>query len=136
MPAFGFSAGDFISAIELIAKVSTALRDSGGASRVITELESLRTIFEKLRTNELPPLGIIGGSYGSVKAHATCTLEMFSDFLLVISKFDSKLQSSAPKGWYHGSRRKVQWAVTYAKEVEKLRVAIGTQLQTLNRPFN
>lgn len=30
-PAFGFSVGDFIAAIQLIGKVAKALKDTGGA---------------------------------------------------------------------------------------------------------
>ena len=44
-PAFGFSAGDFVSAIGLIRKISKALREVGGASsgyqHAIIELKGL-----------------------------------------------------------------------------------------------
>lgn len=134
-PAFGFSVGDFAGAIQLIVKVSKALKDSRGASHeyqsVVQELESLRAVFEHLASAGLS-LSRDGPHGVSIKAHANSILKTLSGFLEVISKFDRKLGMGAAERWHHGSARKAQWAVLYTKEVEKLRLAIGTQLQSLN----
>jgi hypothetical protein len=51
-PAFGFSAGDFITAVRLIVKVSEALKESGGATEdyqdVMQELGALELILLQL----------------------------------------------------------------------------------------
>ncbi|CAJ0555331.1 Ff.00g053960.m01.CDS01 [Fusarium sp. VM40] len=52
-PRFGFSAGDFISAVKLTNDVSNALKDVGGAAEnyleVPTELELLGDILSELQ---------------------------------------------------------------------------------------
>src|SRR5271156_888137 len=52
-PAFGFSVGDFISAIQLIQKISEALKTAGGASshyqRVLVELNGLNNALHELQ---------------------------------------------------------------------------------------
>ena len=53
-PAFGFSPGDFISAIEVVIKVTKALKDVGGAGEqyraVVDELSLLRDVLDQVRT--------------------------------------------------------------------------------------
>jgi hypothetical protein len=48
VPAFGFSAGDFISTIGVIARVAKALRDTDGAAtyyqRTYLELQQLESV--------------------------------------------------------------------------------------------
>jgi hypothetical protein len=132
---FGFSVGDFIRAIELIATAGKALKDSGGASddyqSVIAELSSLRAIFEELISSISSPSSSRNSCNASIRKHTTLTLELLAKFLQDISKFNADFGPEGLKGFHHGSR-KVQWASSYAEKVEKLRVAIGTQLQTLN----
>lgn len=131
-PAFGFSAGDFISAVTLIVSVTKALKDAGGASdeyRSLTEeLDLLQRILKQLHARQ----GTAGGFDTDVKQQADLTLATLSSFLKTISKFDSKLGGNAQSGWRHGAGRKAQWAVIHAKEVDKLRVKVGAHLSQLN----
>jgi hypothetical protein len=134
-PAFGFSAGDFISAVGLITKVCKALKDTGGAAdeyqSLLTELNLLKTVFEHLAASSSSSSGT--NSYGAyIETHTLFTLAKLSEFLQTIFKFDPRLGKSAPTGWRHGFARKSQWAVVYAKEIEKFRRTIGTQLQSMN----
>ena len=135
VPAFGFSVGDFVAVIQLINKISKAVRDAGGAVEdyqdTVSELESLKEIFKRLDSSHASP------SWGEnlslpIKAHTESVLESLTRFSHVISKFDSNLGKTAPKGWTQGSWKKVQWSIQYAKEVEKLRASVGTCLSALN----
>lgn len=53
VPGFGFSVGDFISAVKLIIDISKALKDTGGAAEnyleVLTELKLLKNILLELQ---------------------------------------------------------------------------------------
>ncbi|CAD6582456.1 MAG: hypothetical protein ASARMPRED_000970 [Alectoria sarmentosa] len=57
-PAFGFSVGDFISAIGLVKRVIKAFKDTGGASPeyqlVVIELKGLKDILRHLERMKLP----------------------------------------------------------------------------------
>jgi hypothetical protein len=135
-PAFGFSVGDFIRAIELIATAVKSLKECGGASddyqAVVAELGSLRAIFEKLKSSVPSSSGPSNSYNASISAHTTLALESLDRFLQDVTRFNADLGPEASKGFQHGPRRKIQWAASYANKVERLRVAIGTQLQTLN----
>ena len=133
---FGFSVGDFVAAIGVIAKVSKALKDSGGASdeyqHVLRDLQQLELIFSQL----LPAApGAADGSTTAnpaIQTHVKISLQVLQAFLTRISKFEESLGSGAPRGPFHGGRRKAQWALHYSKEVDKLRKEIGTQVNSLN----
>src|SRR5437868_2898214 len=116
-PAFGFSAGDFISAVKLIVDVSKALKDAGGASdeyrNVVTELELLQNVLTQLqpRTALCSSQSSTSNPFNAyAKQQADLTLATLSDFLSLISKFDAKLGRQAPSHWYRGAGRKAQWA--------------------------
>ena len=130
-PGFGFSAGDFIAAIDVTIKVTKALRDAGGAAdeyrSVVQELTLLRSVLDQVQDG-----GRTGPFKDFAKAQADITLSTLSEFLGTISKFDAALGQQAGSGWYRGAGKKARWALKYAKEVEKLRARVGTQLQVLN----
>jgi hypothetical protein len=131
-PAFGFSAGDFIAAVTLIVDVTKALKDAGGASEeyrsLVQELGLLGRILTQLNSQQQT-----GNVFAEDIAQQTdLTLATLNAFLLSVSKFDAKLGKRSPSAWHHGAARKAQWAVTYAKEVDKLRVKVGMHLTQLN----
>ncbi|EAQ82872.1 hypothetical protein CHGG_11048 [Chaetomium globosum CBS 148.51] len=132
VPAFGFSAGDFIAAVGLAVNVTNALKDVGGASEqyriLVQELNSLERVVRKLHARQ----GTENSFPEDITKQTDMTLETLGSFLKTISKFNSKLGPNAASGWHHGVGRKAQWAVAYAKEVEKLRVKLGTHLAQLN----
>ncbi|KAH6623709.1 hypothetical protein F5144DRAFT_370106 [Chaetomium tenue] len=132
VPAFGFSAGDFIAAVGLAVNVTNALKDAGGASEqyksLVEELNSLERVVKKLHTRQ----GAENIFPEDITKQTDVTLKTLSSFLKTISKFNAKLGPNAASGWHHGVGRKAQWAVAYAKEVEKLRENLGTHLAQLN----
>lgn len=133
MPAFGFSVSDFIGAIQLIAKVSQALRDSGGASAeyqaVLSDLKALELILRQLQSLESASDSV--SHVNAVRCQAQVSQQTLLDFLERISKFQSGLASDAARKAYRGVGRKVQWTLLYSKEVEKLRRVVATQLVSL-----
>lgn len=136
-PAFGFSAGDFIAGVTLIVNVTKALKDAGGASdeyrSLVQELGLLERILKQLHARQ--GQGATNVFAADVTQQTDLTLTTLSSFLETISKFDAKLGEQAPSAWHHGTARKAQWAVTCAKEIEKLRVKVGTHLSELNLLF-
>ncbi|KAL2133704.1 hypothetical protein VTI74DRAFT_1880 [Chaetomium olivicolor] len=131
-PTFGFSAGDFIAVLGLIVKDTRALKDVGGESdeyrSLMQELSLLKRILIQLHARE----GTNNVFATDVKRQTDLTLAALSSFLQTISKSDAKLGQQAPSSWYHSAGRKAQWAVACAREVEKLRVKVGTHLNELN----
>lgn len=137
-PGFGFSAGDFIAAVSLIAKTSKALKDAGGAAedyrRVVVELDILHEVISELLPTYLVPPSAQNTPdpiAKCAKQQADLILQTLQEFSKLVSKFDAKLGAQAKSGWFRGAGRKTQWAIIQAQDVEKLRVKIGTQLSTL-----
>lgn len=130
-PTFGFSAGDFIAAVALIVNVTKALKDVGGASdeyrSLVQELSLLERILKQLHARQGTNI-----FSADVTQQTDLTLATLGSFLETISKFDAKLGEQTPSAWHHGTARKAQWAVAYAKEIEKLRIKVGTHLSELN----
>ncbi|KAF4464232.1 hypothetical protein FALBO_8937 [Fusarium albosuccineum] len=137
-PGFGFSAGDFISAVKLISDITKALKDTGGAAEnhcgVLTDLNLLKDVLEQLqREHTVAASSSTNNPFVThARRQASLTLSTLADFLNVISKFGAKLGPQRPSPWYRGVGRKAQWAVVYAKHVDDLRMRVGTQLQTLS----
>jgi hypothetical protein len=137
-PGFGFSAGDFISAAKLIADISKALKDTGGAAEnyleVLADLNLLNDVLSQMQQNQ-GSATLQNGTNPFVvyaKSQADITLSALAQFLDLISKFNAKLGPDRPSAWYRGIGRKSQWALFYAKQVDDLRLKIGTQLHILS----
>lgn len=133
-PGFGFSAGDFIAAATLIAKVTKALKDAGGAREeyqaLVNELDLLQQILAKFQSDSEATDS--GDACSSVARRQTkVTIAELTRFLETISKFHSSMGENSKSGWHRGIPRKTQWAVHYAAEVEKMRTRLGTQLQMI-----
>lgn len=137
-PGFGYSAGDFIAAVTLIAKVTKALKDVGGAREeyqaLVGELDLLRQILAKLQAepDSTPDDSSLDHAFANFARQQTkVTVSELTQFLERLSKFNSSIGEGSRHGWHRGIPRKTQWAVHYASEVEKMRVKLGTQLQII-----
>lgn len=133
-PGFGFSAGDFIAAATLIAKVTKGLQDAGGAREeyqaLVSELGLLQQILARLQSDSDAPDS--DDAYSNVARQQTkVTIADLNRFLEMMSKFHSSMGEKSKSGWHRGIPRKMQWAVHYAAEVEKMRARLGTQLQMI-----
>jgi hypothetical protein len=130
---FGFSVGDFIAAIGLVAKVTEAVQDSGGATAqyqsLTRDLGNLQAVLLKVESlqigNETLPAHTVYDQTLLVQQSA-------KELLGKIAKFDKRLGSQAQKGWRHGTHRKIQWAVFQSNEVTGLRDVVSAQAQNLS----
>src|SRR2546429_8753143 len=103
MVAFGFSVGDFIAVIQLIAMVSKALKGVGGASDdyrlLFQELEHLQLVLEQLR--DLPPESSPSLSHlNAIKGMALAIQCPLQAFLERLEKYKVALgKGTAGSGW-------------------------------------
>ncbi|KAF5564261.1 hypothetical protein FNAPI_2254 [Fusarium napiforme] len=138
VPAFGFSAGDFVSAVNLIVEITNALKNTGGAAgdylQVLADLNLLRDVLSQLQQQQTGATRQISSNPFAEHARkpADLTLSTLANFLDLISKFDASLGPQRSSAWYRGVGRKAQWALVYSKHVDDLRSRIGTQIQTLS----
>ncbi|RKL38920.1 hypothetical protein BFJ72_g7050 [Fusarium proliferatum] len=138
VPAFGFSAGDFVSAVNLIVDITKALKNTGGAAedylQVLADLNLLKDVLSHLQQQQTGATRQRSSNPFAEHARkqADLTLSTLANFLDLISKFDASLGHQRSSAWYRGVGRKAQWALVYSKHVDDLRSRIGTQIQTLN----
>ncbi|CCT75700.1 uncharacterized protein FFUJ_11735 [Fusarium fujikuroi IMI 58289] len=138
VPAFGFSAGDFVSAVNLIIEITKALKNTGGASedylQVLADLKLLKDVLSHLQQQQTGATRKRSSNPFAEHARkqADLTLSTLAKFLDLISKFDASLGPQRSSAWYRSVGRKAQWALVYSKHVDDLRSRIGTQIQTLN----
>ena len=132
--AFGFSTGDFIAAIGLIAKVTDALKDANGASaeyqQVVLQLSGLkRTLLhlEKLEPNEFN-----ADHVNAIRCMAVSCKLPLQQFLDDIQKYEKSLAADSERKIGRKSVRKVQWGIYMEKEVAKMRSMITAQVMSIN----
>ena len=133
MVPFGFSAGDFATAIGLIVRISKALKDSGTAAGecrdVLQDLQTLQQLLELLET--LRPAA------GSV-SHINAIRGLALDCRIPLLEFAQKIESYAPalgvgssKGMVTRGVKKVQWALLVEEEVAKFRGIIAAKVHNI-----
>ena len=150
-PAFGFSAGDFVSAIGmsyaeeswstadasktgLIKKVCKALKASGGASteyqHTVVELENLIVTLSHLEA--LQPNEDNVHHVNAIRAMAMACKLPLQDFLAKISRYETSLSPFAARASLGSAGRKAQWALYLAEETEKLRAWVAAKHISIN----
>ena len=133
-PAFGFSAGDLMMAINLVVKVSNALKSTGGASDELKflseDLQSLKCLLEELQEMKIEDYGS-PSHVNAVKVMALAIQSHLQAFLDSITKFESSLGRSRTANRTHQFTRKVQWAAQMPTEIQKLRSIIMQKIVTL-----
>lgn len=125
--SFGWSAGDIITALNLIADVVSALRDAGGAAeeyqRTTTELEHLKQALSevcKLEASE----GLETTVYAIQRTALTCQKPLV-DFLESIKGYNASLAKAKTDGVMKDVFKKVKWrAMKKAEAVAKLRAEL------------
>src|SRR5947207_2206546 len=133
-PAFGFSLGDFVTAIGLIRQVSKAIKDPGGAAddyRLLAlELDHLQLVLQQLQ--DLRPTSSSSlNHYNAVCGMARTVEAPLQAFLNRIKKYDSVLGTGTENIGWRGVRRKVQWSVGMQEEVVNLRSIMTMKIVTL-----
>lgn len=134
LPGFGFSVGDFISAIELIVKVTKALRSSGGAASeyrsLVEELRHLRLLLEQLQ--EIKPSASNLHHVNAIRGMALTFRVPLSEFLDKVEKYRSSMATSNVGKSWQGLHRKSQWAVVMPGEISTLRATITMKIVTIS----
>ena len=134
-PAFGFSVGDFVSAIQLIQKICKALQTAGGASahyqRIVVELGGLSNVLHEL--NKVEPTEDDDAKYvDTLRAMVyACQLQLH-DYLAELKKYEESLSPFSRKTTLQTAGSKTRWALFMEKETEKIRACIASNVVYIN----
>ena len=127
--SFGFSAGDFIAASQLIIGVIGSLKESGGSKSEYQELVRELVILD----NTLKHLDTLKGpSVDSIKCAALSCRYPLETFLQSIEAYDKSLGIDSAAGVVKGSARKVRWLYGKKGEVAKLRAYLNMHMGIIN----
>lgn len=137
VPAFGFSVGDFVAAVQLIGKVVKALSNTSGATQqyeqAAIELRSLETILRRVQALQPSHHGSETVQQILMWSHM-CHVPL-ATFVHRIARFESAL-SGGPTAHHFGKQitngfAKIQWAVQIEKDVLGLKAKIAPQLTAI-----
>ena len=122
-------------AIQLVGKVSKALKDTGGASDdyklLLQELRHLQVILEELSDTSVGAFGSLN-HINAIKGMALAVQVPLQAFLKSMDKFRSTLGHTRPGRNWRQAGRQVQWSVTMQEEVRKLRATLTMKIATLS----
>lgn len=141
-PAFGFSFGDFVSAISILNSIRKALRETGGAKddfrNICSEMEHLEVLLEQLHCGTWDH-GADAGHLNAVKGMALAVKIPLQEFLGRVEKFRSMMTGLDGTRTFSDVRhavgskaRQAQWAVQMKDEVEKFRAVIVAKIVAIN----
>ena len=132
--SFGWSAGDIVAASQLLHKVVIALKDTGGASRdyqdVSSFLKVLCVTLQHLTALQAAPLDHdLARNLEQLCEHVRTPLVAFCENIK--SSFEKDLGSGSTRLRILTTARKLQWAFSTSKKVEKLRKEIGEPIAAI-----
>lgn len=134
VPAFGFSAGDFIAAISIVHKSITALKDAGGGTNeyqaLLQELEHLQLVLDELAN--------ISSASSSSQNHYNAVIGMAYEVQIPLKAFADKmhasfghmLDSGFGRRWI-SAKEKINWAISMQKEVQNIRAIVTMKLVSI-----
>lgn len=131
---FGFSAGDFIAGLELVATVIDALRESGDSSRryreLIRELYSLETALLQVKRIQLHESQ--NAEKIALNSAASQCQRTISDFWQTVQEYHPSLGKSAGSSSLKNQWMKVKWALFKEEEVEKFKADLRGHTGSIN----
>ncbi|PQE17488.1 vegetative cell wall protein [Rutstroemia sp. NJR-2017a WRK4] len=120
---FGFSAGDFIAAIELVATVIDALRESGGASseyrEIVRQLYSLETALLQVKRLEVDPAQ--HAELVSLQQAAAQCQRTIDDFWKKVQKYQPHLRARGSNSRLKDGWMKIKWTLCRNEDLEKFK---------------
>lgn len=137
VPAFGFSAGDFITAVTLINTVRKALKDSGGSQdeirAVLQDLQQLHVVLTQLHEGDWGTGGDVS-HVNAVRGLALTCQGPLSHFLQRLEKAKDKMAhgKDGVKGRLLSSVKRGQWALFLKEDVDHFRQVIIAKLIAIN----
>ena len=133
MVPFGFSAGDFATAIGLIVRISKALKDSGAAAAecrdILQDLHTLQQLLGLLET--LRPADGSVSHINVIRGMALACRIPLLEFAEKIESYEPALGVSSSKGMFARGVKKVQWALLVEEEVAKFRGIIAAKVHNI-----
>ncbi|KAG0652061.1 hypothetical protein D0Z07_1460 [Hyphodiscus hymeniophilus] len=129
---FGFSVGDFISALELVATVVDALREAGDASRryreLIRQLDGLESVLLRVKRVELDE---------SQHAEHVALQQAASQCQQTVNEFWQKIKKYQPMLGSTGSSRlkenwmKIRWAVCKKEDINAFKSDVAAHTESI-----
>ena len=134
VPAFGFSAVDFVSAIGLTIKISKALRETGGASAecrmVLQDLQNLQQVLQLLQ--DLRPADGNLSRVNAIRGLAITCLIPLKEFAQKIDRsYRSMASVLSSDHILRRSGKKAHWTVFAAEEVAKFRSVVAAKVASI-----
>ncbi|KAF2802488.1 uncharacterized protein BDZ99DRAFT_551327 [Mytilinidion resinicola] len=137
MATFGFSVGDFVSALNLTRELIRALKDSVGSSTdyrdLIRELRSLKRVLTEVKRLDLDES--LKRQRVAVEQAASLCQNTITGFLRKIHKFEPSLGESGSavrRSKWRVSLRKMEWALYKKEEVAAFRARITGHTSAIN----
>ncbi|KAK3896490.1 hypothetical protein C8A05DRAFT_48455 [Staphylotrichum tortipilum] len=131
---FGFSAGDFITGLELVATIIDVLRESGNSSQryqeLIRELDSLQAAL--LRVNEVELDESQNDDKIALYSVASQCQRTITDFWEETQEYHSSLRKSGSSITPKDHWRKLKWAVLKKDDVEKFKAGLRGHTGSIN----
>lgn len=129
MMSFGFSAGDFVAAVKIIADLITCLKDVGGSrddyQELIRELESLDRTLKHIDTISDPRAN-------RVKCAALMCRHPLEEYLQKVQKYSRSLGLSHTANKAIGYTRSAQWMLTEKNEARRLRTYLSLHIGSID----
>jgi prephenate dehydratase len=128
---FGFSAGDFIAAANLVQIVIDALRDSGDSSTeyrsLISQLYTLENALFRVKRLELDDHAEV---IALRQAAAQCQ-NTIDEFWIKIEKYQPSLRTGGSGSRVRDGWRKVKWAVCKKEDVVKFKADLMAHTESI-----
>lgn len=131
--AFGFSAGDFISGINLVQHIVRALNDSKGSSKeylqVIAELRSIESALLQIKSQQ-ESIVKVEQKQALSQAVQECDNSM-KNFLESLTQYHGHLSTVGSGNRCKDALRKVQWRLCKADELASFRSCLSSHVQSI-----
>ena len=126
--SFGFSVGDFIAVGKLIIQISSALRESTGASaeyqslllRLDSLMETLRIADHSIRGSQLLPLSATNAILNHLRQCST----HLQKFNTIVEKHRRSLSKGGSGNRFKDSWRKIGWSLFTKEEIKEINDAL------------
>jgi hypothetical protein len=132
--SFGFSAGDFIAALQVVGTLISALRESTGASaeyrELVRELNGLETAL--LRVKQLELEEDQRSEYISLRHAAAQCQQTISSFWKQTQKYEKSLRAGGSGSVVKDGFMKIRWALYKSEDLIKFKVDIAAHTQSIH----
>ena len=140
MATFGYSVGDFFTAIAVLSRIIQTLNDTQQSHSeyqiLLSDLEDLKLVFEELKrystTKDIGTTATEHSHKNVVQGLASKYNANLLSLLDKVQKFDRSLGAKATTGKLKGQPRKLQWAFFVKHEVPSWRGHIAVMIATLH----